>query len=329
MSALDKTKKIAPSPLALLTLAIGLALAASLALGGCSLSTSAPSTPTNRYALVIGVQDYPGSGSDLRYPDDDAAEMAATLEAQGWTVKTRLISSSDGSIETDGSPTYDNIKSAIGSLSTDSGATILVYYSGHGSIDSGTGTPYIIPYDGLTTLAGYYDVDKWITPAAMTGWLDAVPAKNRLLILDSCYSGGFSLSDGSVDTSPADYSSINLTTSDKGLLFAALSKFNSMISTNLLSFGAKEVLTLAAAGSEEYSYDDSGHQNGAFTYYLLEAATSGDANGDGYVTVSEAYNYAKKQIKANWNAENWQYDDDFLPHISGGTGDLVLYAGSN
>lgn len=289
-------------------------------LSGCS-ATSAPiSTPANRYALVIGVQDYPGTSNDLSYPDDDANDMAVILAAQGWTVSYTLVNSV---------ATYAAIKTDIAALSTDTGATILVYYSGHGSINDSTSTPYIIPYDGLTTSGTGYDLTKWITPATLTGWLGAVPAKNRLLILDSCYSGGFSLSNSSVDTSPADYSKLNGDTSDTGLLAAALSKFSTLVSANLSAYGDSEVLTLAASGSDEYSYDDATHGNGAFTYYLLKAAASADTDSDGYVTVSEAYAYTKAQIKANWDALYGAYDKDFLPHISGGTGDLVLYAGSN
>ena len=84
-------------------------------------------------------------------------------------------------------------------------------------------------------------------------------------------------------------------------------------------------MTLSACGSEEESYDDSTHSHGAFTYYLLKAASSGDTDSDGYVTTTEACAYTKKMIKANWNKEYATYGDALLPHISGGTGDLVLY----
>ncbi|HWR10675.1 MAG TPA: caspase family protein [Rectinemataceae bacterium] len=312
-------------PGALIVLALVLSLVTILS--GCSISSGGISTPTNRYALLIGVQDYE-TINDLSYPDDDATDMKTTLEAQGWTTATTLINSE---------ATYANIKALIAALSTDPDATILVYYSGHGSVDEATGTTYVLPYDVTLTID-----EKWITPATMTDWLAAVPAKNRLLILDSCYSGGFALGDGSVDTSPASYGTYEDGTSDRGLIAAALSKFSSLVSTNLSAYGNSEVLTIAAAGSEEYSYDDDEHENGAFTYYLLQAADNADSDSDGYVTADEAYVYAKNKIKTIWdadytgNAQNWQwyynyygYVPDFLPHISGGTGDIVLYANAD
>ncbi len=299
-------------------------------LSGCTQSIE---TPDNRYALVIGVEDYPADTSDLSYSVDDADAMATRLASKGWTV-TKLV---------DAAATNADIRAAIAGLSDDSGATILVYYSGHGSEDD-NGTPCIIPYDGLVD-AGYkfWNTDSetweevaryttesqanWITPATMTSWLGDVSAKNRMLILDSCYSGGFSLSDASVDTSPADYSWLNGDTSDTSLIAAALSNFSSLVANNLSSYGDKEVLTIAAAGSEEESMESSAYGNGVFTYYLLEAADEGDSDGDRYVTASEAYVYAKKMLKANWNSISQIKfgDEDFLPHISGGTGDIVLY----
>lgn len=327
-------------------LPLAMVLLASLAiaiLASCSLSNQSISTPSNRYALVIGVQDYPDSendSSDLNYTDDDAAELADSLAEQGWTVSTRLISTSDAGIDTDGSPTYANIKAAVEALSTDDSATILVYFSGHGSTDDGT--PYIIPYDGLKTSEQYYpgygyyqdsDITKWITPVTLRSWMDAVPAKNRVLILDSCYSGGFTEDANAVDTSPDDYSQALGTTSETSTLFAALSNFNNLLAANLSSLGTRDVVALSAAGSDEVSWDDSTSGHGAFTNYLLKAAAAGDADGDGYVTVAEAYSYAKAKIKANWNTDynqSWYRTEwDFLPHISGGTGDIVLYAPEN
>jgi hypothetical protein len=179
----------------------------------------------------------------------------------------------------------------------------------------------------------------------------AVPARNRLLILDSCDSGGFVASDVAVDTSPANYgyASYEDGTSEKFLLLAALSKFNTLLAANIASFGDPEVQVLSAAGSDEFSYDGTtAMANGVFTYYLLEAGETnsstslakGDADGDGVVTVDEAYVYTKAKINAEWNADyirnqstwEWLYREkgcipDFLPHISGGTGDAVLFSG--
>ena len=146
---------------------------------------------------------------------------------------------------------------------------------------------------------------------------------------------------------------------ESSFLAAALGNFGSLLQNSVSSSGDPTVLTITAAGADEYSYDDSEHGHGAFTYYLLKAATAGDSDRDGYVTATEAYAYAKKGIEKVWNTQTeeslsywcdyvewymqYYYDEtvhcsswndvlyylkhlpDFMPHISGGTGDLVLY----
>jgi uncharacterized caspase-like protein len=335
-----KSGKIGASPAraatrtaALLTL---LAIAAFLA--SCQLAT-VPTTPANRYALVIGVQDY-AFIDDLEYPDNDANDMADLLSSQGWTIKQTLINSA---------ATYATIEADIADLSSDPNATILVYYSGHGtSLD---GIAYMLPYDTTTTYisGSLSSLAKAVSATTLTTWMAAVPAKNRILILDSCYSGGFVTSDAAVDISPASYGYYEDGTTDVSLFTAALSKFNTLLASNISNYGKPEIQVLSAAGSDEYSYDGTVQMaNGAFTYYLLQAGekdnssghAKGDADSDGCVTVDEAYIYAKDQIKINWDAEYttnmnyWKtyynyygYVPDFLPHISGGTKDLVLYAG--
>jgi len=298
--------------------------------------------PTNRYALLIGVQDYPGTANDLTYPDDDVNALEPLLLSEGWTSVVKLMNSD---------ATNANIEAAIRGLSTDDDATILVYYSGHGSTSTSGDTAYFIPYDGLVYASGTTSIDlsKWVTPSVMTQWMAGVHAKNRILILDSCFSGGFTLGDGSVDTSPANYGVYEDGTAETPMLLAALSKFSTLVSTNLSTYGAQEVLTVSAAGAAEPSWDAGSYSHGAFTYYLLKAGAKGsdgellaDSDGDGFVSVNEAYVYARKAIKLNWdsiyanltadqayswyiNNSDYEYVPDFLPHISGGAGDLVLF----
>ena len=290
------------APIALL-----LALSAAAALAGCSADIA---TPTNRYAVVIGIQDYQSpSINDLQYPENDANELAAALSAGGWQVADSLLSSA---------ATYAAIRSSIqttlaGLVGSDENATVLLYYSGHGNQDTGD----LVPYDTM-------DASKLIPPSVLSSWLDALPCKNKILILDSCYSGNFVIAGDSIDASPQDSNSSSGTLEDS-LLETAVGNLSELIAASLESSGAPSVLAISAAGSADLSYETGAVSNGVFTYYLLKAAASGDANGDGYVTATEAFAYAKSCIKAYWNSVNAASYAAFLPHISGGTGDLVLY----
>jgi uncharacterized caspase-like protein len=333
--------------------ALASTIAIALAFAGCS-NITASGAAANRYAIVIGVQDYPVDGTysnDLNYPDDDADDMATLLTAKGWTVVKRLISSSDSTISTDGLPTYDSIEKTFTELGTkvsiNSDSTVLVYYSGHGSTNDDHTIAYVIPYDGIVeataTIDGQpvtytaFDTSKWISAARMSNWLGALSCKNKILILDSCYSGGFVDTGSSTDAIPSSYGLLEGGV-EAGFLNTVFGNFGSLLQKSVSDKGDPDVLTITAAGSNEPSWDDGNHLHGAFTYYLLQAASSGDSDGDGYVTATEAYSYAKKKVKAVWDADyttnldSWQsyynsygYVPDFLPHISGGTGELVLY----
>ncbi|HEY9054624.1 MAG TPA: caspase family protein, partial [Rectinemataceae bacterium] len=165
-------------------------------LSSCTNFIRPESIPSNRYALLVGVRDYQSQSiNDLTNPDKDVADMAALLAQRGWSVQTLVNSQA----------TYEAVEGAVAGLSADDSATILVYFSGHGHVMDGN--TYILPYD--FRYGSYYDSSTYvngITPSQLSSWLGAVPARHRLLILDSCYSGGFSQGEGFVDMSPGDYS---------------------------------------------------------------------------------------------------------------------------
>ena len=50
-----------------------------------------------------------------------------------------------------------------------------------------------------------------------------------------------------------------------------------------------------------------------------------DLNRDGYITVSESYNYIYRNINENFNAVAWPFTDVFFPHVSGGPVDYILF----
>lgn len=303
------------------------------ALQACSM----PSAPTDRYAIVIGIKDYPGNLNDLYYTVNDANSMASYLTQSGWTVTNTL---------TDSAATRSAIQSAIAALLSrvSSNSSILVYYSGHGSISYDNTTAYMIPWDGLTSSNGF-DVGRWITPADIDGWMTSVPCTNRILILDSCYSGGFVDDSISSDAAPANYGP-NDGGITAGTLSVAFSEASGLLANAFSAMSDPAILTISAAGAQELSYDDGGTLHGAFTYWLLKAFTDSAADSDGnrLVTATEAYAYAKNELLANWDAINYDVPNasypytpvvdpttgkvimaDFLPRISGGSGDIVLY----
>lgn len=77
----------------------------------------------SRYAVVVGISDYPGDANDLNYSDDDAIEMANALTESYGFANVALLTDLDA--------TREAILTAIESIPADAGEVVF-FYSGHG-----------------------------------------------------------------------------------------------------------------------------------------------------------------------------------------------------
>jgi uncharacterized caspase-like protein len=288
-----------------------------------------------RYALSIGVQDYPNV-RHLSYTRSDAISMSQTLAEQGW--KSKLI--------LDGQATRALIVSEIGALAAaaEADSTVLIFYSGHGSPSNDGYSSVIAPYDTamLPGNGSLVDESTVISAPQLADLLAGFATKNIMLVLDCCYSGGFVDPGSGLDASPQNFAQMP----SYSALSMAVSNLGSLLASNRSFEGGKAPIVLSAAGSLEESYDGTNGQDnpygnpsavetidmehGVFTYFLLRAAQYGDGDGDGIVTLTEAYGYTSKKIK-DWYLglpdtvrSNYGFDA-FLPHLSGGTRDLALF----
>jgi hypothetical protein len=312
-----------------------IAAAASLAATLLSCSFQAPRISAPRYALVYGVSIYqsahqessayypyvpanpqPASFFNLSYSDDDSKDFSTEMTTQDWTVLERIKGSAGN---TAAQPTKAQMNLDIDDLAATIGSdsTVLIYFSGHGTLVGGTS--YIVPYLGISdSLTPSVDYSLCVSPSDLGSMISRLPTKNVIVILDTCYSGGFASSSGAMDASPSNYSSM----AAYSAFGSALANFGSLLAANASASGDKATIVLSAAGSRELSYETREYAHGVFTYYLLEAAARGDRDGDGAITVTEAYSYAAEAIKSKFNLS---YGAAFLPHISGDTRDLVLF----
>src|SRR4030042_2680810 len=132
-------------------------------------------------ALCIGINDYPGTDSDLAGCVNDANAWATAFTDRGFAVKTLI----------DRRATGNAIRKAIESLITGSrkGDSIVVQYSGHGSFvpDEDGDEP-----DGTDECLCPYDLkdEGPITDDELFDLFSARPQGPRALIIsDSCHSG--------------------------------------------------------------------------------------------------------------------------------------------
>ena len=324
---------------------IALATLASAALMATFGACSMPSAPTDRYAIVIGIAHYLDSNSiaDCSYAENDAAALGTKLAAKGWTVYDSLISS----VSSESFPPYTtsvtttsvlpykaNIKAALQNfaLAHPNASSVLFYYSGHGT-QIGKDA-YICPYDTRYLSSGNLDTSYLISVSELDAWVNGSGSTNKLVILDSCYSGGFVPSTLSIDATPGAYLPATTSGSVNGAISTALANAGALFSQAISDRSDPSIMTISASGWNEESYSDvysvvspSSDPHGVFTWFFLEAASNADINGDRLVSATEAFGYARSKILAIWdaNGSNIYQNATFLPHISGGSGDIVLY----
>lgn len=137
-----------------------------------------------KYAIVIGISDYPGTGNDLRYADDDALDVYNTL------VTVYGFSPSNIYLLIDMNANLDNIVSAINYIKSkaDENDEVFFFFSGHGARgiaedgDKEKIDESIVVHDGLN-LVYLWDGDL---KALFSGF----NTQRIIFAFDSCLAGG-------------------------------------------------------------------------------------------------------------------------------------------
>jgi hypothetical protein len=134
------------------------------------------------YGVFIGISDYPGNG-DLDNTDKDARDLANSLRRGG-------ILAPESVILTDGQATNAAVTEAIRRVAALAGPndTFLVFFSGHGNQVTNTPGARSEP-DGRDETIALYDTQ--MSDDTMAQLYAGSRAGTSMLILDSCFSGGF------------------------------------------------------------------------------------------------------------------------------------------
>lgn len=162
------------------------ALNASLGAASSQPVVQATSTGEGRtYGVFMGISDYPDDGpSDLDFTADDARALYGGMQAIG-------MSPDDGRLLVDSGATSTAFMSAVRDLGGRMGPSdrMVIFYSGHGGRIAHNGAQASDP-DGFDETVALYD--RQVSDDEMAELLAGVTQGTILLVLDSCFSGGFS-----------------------------------------------------------------------------------------------------------------------------------------
>lgn len=144
---------------------------------------AAASSARRVFAVMVGISDYPGNGNDLPRTAEDARKLQEALQRQG-----ALASESVTLI--DAQATRAGVRAAFQRVAAAAGPNdlFLFFYSGHGN--QVRGRVSATEPDGKDETIEM--VDGAITDDELSQMFAQVRAQTALLILDSCFSGGFS-----------------------------------------------------------------------------------------------------------------------------------------
>jgi uncharacterized caspase-like protein len=297
------------------------------------------------YILAIGVSKYLDARYDLTYAAKDAADRVALLEQRakqreeivalnpdaGKAAEPREAPKSFYQVHSlkllDADATRDKILKAREFLrQAKPEDEVIVFFAGHGLLDE-----KLDYYFGASDINFARPSERGLSYEDIESLLDGVPARRKLVLMDSCHSGEVD-KDGELQGAPASDSEKGKTDPVKQRAFpradivgGATSRVGLSNSFTLL----QELFTdlrrgsgaavISAASGVEFAYEAPEWNNGVFTFATLEGLKSGsaDRNRDGVVTVSELRDYVTEKVqqltqgKQRPTARRENLDNDF------------------
>ncbi len=296
-------------------------------------------TPPDRYAMVYGVSDYSNGGiNSLSLTDDDARAVAEMLYNKGFIVHLRIDDGTEGNsfAESMEPATKDQLEIDLENFAPtlNKSDILLFYFSGHGAQFYQENSDEGIYSDDLAEFIVLYPTepeppDTWaelstfiISDDSFFEKLSYSNIDKKIVILDSCHSGGFIGQKYDFDAIDPVFSLSNKLR--EHIFFSTVDMFFSPDSGDI---DPDEAIVITAAGEQEFSYEYGEH--GVFTAGLLRAPQFADYDHNDYIDTGEIYRYTTNFIEKNWNPYIDSTPDDphpeYHPHISGGPVDFILF----
>jgi hypothetical protein len=237
-----------------------------------------------RYAVVIGIERYRQNLPSVEFASHDASIMREYLtKTLGYPDENVVMLLNEQAAKSDLEKYIERwLPNRV-----DKDSSVLLYYSGHGAPNPTTQEGFLVPYDGDPTfleITGY-------SLKRLYEQMGKLPAREVLVVLDSCFSGSGGRSVIAKGARPLVVSIENpLLTGDKVI-----------------------VLTASSASQISSTYDQKNH--GLFTYFFLKGLQSAaDEKKNGRIDLSELYDYVKPQVEGVARRE---YNNDQVPQLLG------------
>ncbi len=228
-----------------------------------------PPRPRTLHVLAVGVDAYGGEWPQLKFAVADARTFADIIEASRPAAYARI----DVQHLENADATREGLSAALTRLArtVQVNDALLIYLAGHGIANDDGAYTYVT--SNATTEAGI--ADQGLNGADLLRQIAEIPARNRFLFLDTCYSGAF-----------------NMKGSDK-----------------LAHEGGFLVLT--AASSLQPALDSYDGRNGTLAFAIREKLAEGAARSGPPVDALELGLFARSEVGRLAADRKWQQNASF------------------
>jgi WD40 repeat protein len=265
-----------------------------------TVSYDGPSTKPDLYLAAIGVSRYRESLYNLKYADRDAHDICTFLannKERFGRIFIRQVLNGDATKEN-----IQKVKAFFGRARVDD--EVVLFLAGHGLLDE-----KLDYYFGTTDVDFSHPSARGLSYVAIEDLLDGIPARKKLLLMDTCHAGEVDKEETTVIRQTNQQ-----TTKKQGLVKQRRFPRAEIVGMQAISLSTTYDLlrelfddlrrgsgatVISAASGVEYSYESHEWKNGVFTYSLLEGVKRGkaDQNKDGIIRVSELRDYVIERVQ--------------------------------
>ena len=243
-----------------------------------------PKIKDNAYAVVIGIESYRNNLPAVDFARRDAEKVREYLiNAFGYREEHIQLLLDERATRSD----LETYLETWLPNNLDKDGEVFIYYSGHGAPNPINKKSYLVPYNGDP---GYlkktgYEVDRLYES------LSRLPAKQIVVVLDSCFSGrgDRSVSDGDRP--------IGLDLKEPEL-------------------SQKNLVVFTASQSDQVSASYPAQQHGLLTYFLLKGIQGeADQNKDKSIDAGELFSYVEPEVKRQARRMNKVQTPQIYPNL--------------
>ena len=225
------------------------------------------SSRKNAHAVVIGLERYRSELPQASHAEQDARVVARYLSGtMGYDEGNIALLLNDRATKGDMEKYFETwLPNRV-----ESEDTVFVYFSGHGAPNAKTGEAYLVPYDGDPVF-----LDNTGYPLSrLYQSLANLPAKEVVVVLDSCFSGA----------------------GGRSVIAKGMRPIITEVKSPLLGKGKTIVLAASSGQQVSNTYEQKAH--GLMTYFFLKGLQGdADTNKDGKIEIAELFEYLRPQVE--------------------------------